>query len=305
MSPVAPIRVSSSDPEVAAWLASWLEALRLTPPVPLRLHVTVVAAIPADDDTRTPFLQPLVDIRTGPPQGDVRIRWRGGDATARINGAIADVTITAAALADRERVIQTFFTAILVFLLRRADWHHVHAAIARDPKGRDWLFAGNAQAGKSTTAALLATHGWAVGSDDLTFLTRHANGVDAIAPHAPLALRPGGHALLNLAGGTRARGGRKTSYFPEELGGTWSDRVTPEILALPRVEGGLTRIEPIRGREALAELVRWSAWVMLEPDLAQPHLDLLASLARQCRCFRLALGPDLFGGRDLLLELVP
>jgi len=306
MHTAVPIRVTSSDEGVATWLSGWLDAMRLTPPLPLTMTVTVVDAVPDDDDdARRPFLQALVEIRAGPPRHDVRIRWRGGLAEARLDGPCANVWITAEALADREHLAGTFFAAVLIFLLRRADWHHVHGAIARDPRGRDWLFAGNAQAGKSTTAALLATHGWAVGSDDFTLLERHDDGVQAIAQRAPIALRPGGHALLALAGGVSARGGRKLAYFPEEIGGTWAARITPQILVLPRVEGDLTRLEPIRSREALAELVRWSAWVVLEPDLAQQHLDLLGALARQARCYRLALGPDLFGDRDLLLELVP
>jgi len=50
--------------------------------------------------------------------------------------------------------------------------------------------------------------------------------------------------------------------------------------------------------------VRWSAWVTLEADLAQAHLDLLGALAGQARSFRLTLGPDLFCGRDLLQGMV-
>jgi hypothetical protein len=194
---------------------------------------------------------------------------------------------------------------VLVFLLRRVGWHHVHAAVARDPRGRDWLFAGDAQSGKSTTAALLSTWGWAVGSDDITFLALDGGSVEAISQRAPIALRPGGFALLGLSGGTAARGGRKMAFFPEELGGSWAARVTPQVLILPRIEGGVTRATPVRPHEALVELVRWSAWVALEPGLAQAHLDLLNALARQARCYRLALGPDVFAHRDLFMELVP
>ena len=260
-----------------------------------------------DSDDRIPFCQPLVEIRSGPPQGDVRIRWMAGPARAVIapGSRTADVQLGIEALADRERLAQSFLVTVLIFLLRRAGWHHVHAAIARDPRGWDWLFAGNAQSGKSTTAALLATRGWAVGSDDMTFLTRNGDQVEGVAQRAPIALRPDGYALLGLSGGTSARGGAKMAFFPEELGGSWASRVTPQILIFPRVEGDVTRAEPVRPREALVELVRWSAWVALEPALAQEHLDLLSALASQARSFRLALAPDLFAGGDRLLELIP
>lgn len=304
----AGISIACDDPSVGRWLEEWLAAMRLAPPAPLAIAVRVGIIAPLDDgDARTPFRQPQIEIRSGPPQGDVRLRWLAGPARAVIaaGGHTAEVEIGPEALADRERLAQTFLSAVLIFLLRRAGWHHVHAAIARDPGGRDWLFAGNAQSGKSTTAALLATWGWAVGSDDITFLVQHDDSVEAVAQRAPIALRPAGFALLGLSGGTAARGGRKMAFFPEELGGSWAARVTPRIIILPRVEGDVTRAEPVRAREALVELVRWSAWVALEPALAQEHLDLLNALARQARCYRLTLAPDVFARRDLLMELIP
>jgi hypothetical protein len=54
----------------------------------------------------------------------------------------------------------------------------------------------------------------------------------------------------------------------------------------------------------VAELVRWSAWVMLELDLAQGHLDVLTRLTRQVRCYRVTLGSDLFTRPNRLIELV-
>jgi hypothetical protein len=256
---------------------------------------------------RTPFLQPQLEIRTGPPQGDVHIRWRSGPARALIapGASVARVAVGSEALDDRERFADGFLQTVLVFLLRRAGWHHVHAATARDPAGRDWLFAGNAEAGKSTTAALLASRGWAVGGDDATYLVRCGETVEAVAQRRPIALRPGGYSLLGLEGGTAARGGRKLAFFPEELGGSWVERFTPRVLVFPRVEGDRTCVEAIGPREALVELVRWSAWVVLEPLLAQQHLDLLTVLAAQSRSFRLALGPDVIARRDLLTELIP
>jgi len=299
--------VLCDDPLTSTWLQGWVDTLRLSPPEPLSISVRVVRGqLDEDGDQRTPFCQPYVEIRGGPPQGDLRIRWLVGPAhgTIGFGSRVAEVVLGPDALADRERLVQTFLTTVLLFLLRRAGWHHVHAATARDPRGRDWLFAGNAQAGKSTTAAYLATCGWGVGGDDATYLARKGERVEAVAQRSTIALRPGGYELLGLSGGTSARGGRKTAFYPEELGGEWLPRVTPEILILPKVEGATTRAEPVRPREALVELVRWSAWVALEPALAQEHLDMLNALARQARCYRLFLGPDLFTRHDLLLELV-
>jgi hypothetical protein len=304
----AGISISCDEAAVGRWLEDWIASMRLAPPARLTIVVRVGRIRPDDDgDIRTPFLQPQLEIRSGPPHGDVRIRWLAGPARAVIapGGQTARVDLAPEVLDDRERLAQSFLLAVLIFLLRRAGWHHVHAAIARDPRGRDWLFAGNARSGKSTTAALLATWSWAVGSDDITFLALSGGTVEAIAQRAPIALRPDGFTLLGLSGGTAARGGRKMAFYPEQLGGSWVARVAPQIVILPRIEGEVTRAEPVRPHEALVELVRWSAWVALEPALAQEHLDLLNALARQARCYRLALGPDLFARRDLLMELVP
>jgi hypothetical protein len=304
----APITVACDDLEVRRWVEDWVASSRLAPPTALTVALRIVAdASPGPVDGRTPFLQPQIEIRSGPPQGDVRIRWLAGPARATIapGSRTAEVELGASALLEHEPLAQSFLQTVLIFLLRRAGWQHVHAAVARDPVGRAWLFAGNAQAGKSTTAALLATKGWAVGGDDSTFLVANDGSVEAVAQRAPIALRPHGHALLSAPVGAAVRGGRKTAFFPEELGGTWAQRVTPQILILPRVEGEVTRAEPVRPRDALVELVRWSAWVALEPELAQEHLGLLTTLAGQARCYRLALGPDLFADRDLLMELIP
>ena len=319
----AAIAVACDDPEVERWASAWIRETRLLPPAPLALVLRVVPDLPAGDtrrgcgsagpDTRVPFLQPQLEIRSGPPQGDVRVRWLAAPARAVIaqGAGTACVDLTPAALADRDALGRVFLTMVLILLLRRAGWHHVHAALARDPRGREWLFAGDAQTGKSTTAALLATRGWAVGTDDAAFLARgpFGAGVEAVAQRAPIALRPAGCDLLGLVGGTEARGGRKTAFFPEELGGTWTSRVRPQVLVFPRVggtrEGEATTASPMAPREALAELVRWSAWVMLEPELAQEHLDMLAALAQQASSWRVALAPDLFRRPDLLMELVP
>ena len=304
----AGIGIGCEDPEVRHWLEQWVASTRLVPPVPVTLAVHVMETPQVGDgDTREPFRQPMLEIRSGPPQDDVRIRWLAAPAWAVIasGGRTAEVHVTPEALADRELVARSFFMMVLIFLLRRAGWHHVHAATARDPTGRGWLFAGNSQSGKSTTAALLATRGWAVGTDDVAFIAQADTGVEVVAQRATIDLRPEGFALLGLAGGTSARGGRKTSFFPEELGGTWAARVTPQVVVLPRVGADVTRVEPIRAREALAELVRWSGWVLLEPALAQEHLDLLNALARQVRSYRVTLGRDLFQYSDPFMELIP
>jgi hypothetical protein len=183
-------------------------------------------------------------------------------------------------------------------------WYHLHAATAIDPKGRGWLVAGNAHAGKSTTAALLAASGWRVGTDDAAFLERRGDRIVVHTCRAPIALREGGRRLLAHAGGVSLPDRGKTGYWPEDLGGVWTPLVDPEVVIFTAVGNAKTSAQPVERRGALAELVRWSAWVMLEPDLAQDHLNVLTQLTGQARCYRVTLGRDLFSQPNRLIELV-
>jgi hypothetical protein len=189
-------------------------------------------------------------------------------------------------------------------LLRRVGWFHLHAATANDPTGRGWLVAGNAHAGKSTTAALLAASGWQVGTDDAAWLEQQGDTVRVHTCHAPIALRDGGRRLLARAGGIPLPDRGKIGYWPEDLGGVWTPLVTPQIVIFTTVGNVRTTAVPIPRPVALAELVRWSAWVMLEPEVAQRHLDALAALTGQARCYRVRLGRDLFARPNRLIELV-
>src|SRR5438105_552676 len=187
------IGLTCDDAPLCRAVARWLDHTRLEPPDGLGLDVRVADA-PPPPDVRTPFRQPGVVVRSGPPQGGVRVWWEVAPAFAELapGATVARVTLSPAAIRELDLCTSSFLMTVLIFLLRRAGWHHVHAATAT---------------------------------------------------------------------------------------------------ALGR-------------RETLVELVRWSAWVVLEPELAQPHLDLLGTLARQARAFRVTLGRDLFDHPDRLRELV-
>jgi len=301
------IGLTCDDAPLCRALARWLDHTRLEPPDGLGLDVRVADA-PPPPDVRTPFRQPGVVVRSGPPQGGVRVWWEVAPAFAELapGATVARVTLSPAAIRELDLCTSSFLMTVLIFLLRRAGWHHVHAATAVDPEaGRGWLVAGDAAAGKSTTAALLATRGWAVGTDDLAFLAAGMDGrVSVAACRAPIALRVGGRRLLRLIGGIPRAERDKFTFWPEDLGGVWAPHVAPDVILFPSIGDGRSTATALGGRDTLVELVRWSAWVVLEPELAQPHLDLLGTLARQARAFRVTLGRDLFDHPDRLRELV-
>ena len=120
-----------------------------------------------------------------------------------------------------------------------------------------------------------------------------------------IAVRPGGMALLGQAGGIALPARGKTGFWPEELGATWIQTVEPEILVFTAVGGERTVLEPMRPADVLGQLLQSSMWVMFEPTAAQEHLDLLARLGRQARCYRALLAPDLFSAPGALGDFLP
>jgi hypothetical protein len=299
------IAVLCADPTLRSALEAWLADLRLQPPPGLSLEVDVTAGILAPP-VETVFEQPDVRFGHGPDGRGIRVTWDYAPAIADVPSAssVAVVRLSPEAVRHFERCTRTFLMAVVIVLLRRAGWYHLHAATAIDPSGRGWLVAGNAHAGKSTTAALLAASGWQVGTDDAAFLERREQRIVVHTTHAPIALREGGRRLLARAGGVVLPDRGKVGFRPEDLGGIWTPLVSPDIVIFPTVGKARTTAEPIARTVALAELVRWSAWVMLEPDPAQEHLDVLSRLTGQARCYRVTLGRDLFTEPNRLIELV-
>ena len=290
---------------VASAVQEWLNGLEL--PLPRELTLDLVVDDVVQPGQEPIFRQPEISIYRDGGSGTLSVSWDHLPAVAHVplDSSRATVQLSRAASEDLPRCFRFFLSAVLIFVVRRVGWHHLHAATWIDPRGRGWVFAGDWKVGKSTTTALLASRGWAVGGDDAVFLVEDGDGVETIAQRRAIALREGGRRLLGRLGGVFDSQRNKTLFTPEELGGQWVQRIRPDILVFPKVAGSATSVEPIGPSDVLTELVRWSAWVMLEPALAQEHLDLLAVLGGQTRNYRMNLGTDLFDNPDLLLELIP
>lgn len=302
------IRITGPDGELVATVQAWADSGSLSLPAPLEMEVRRGHPDSAEGDPRPTYRQGNVLIRAGGRVTDpVRLDWDDAPASATVDGSAgrAVMVLSPGACHILDDCLRIFGLTVLIFLIRRVGWHHVHAATAVDPKGRGWLLAGNAHAGKSTTTALLASRGWPVGSDDISFLAAEGSSVVVHAFRSQIAVRPGGLALLAREGGACLEARDKTGFWPEELGGTWQATVRPEILLFPVIGDERSSITPLRPIHVLAELVRWSAWVVLEPALAQNHLDLINQLARQGRGYRLTLGRDLFGDPTVLETIIP
>jgi hypothetical protein len=295
-----------ADAELAAALRSWLDDSHLDWPGIFHLRATIVDSVADADDPREAFPQPGIRIQAGPPSGTVRIRWTDHPAEAVVHSAdaAAELWFTPDAVRHLEGAERGFLLVVLLFVLRRLGWYHVHGAALTDPASRGWMFVGNSKTGKSTTTALLAAHGWAVGTDDIAFLRDEGSRVGVRGFRSPIALREGGRQLLGTGAGLDFARRQKTGYWPEDLGGRWAGVVVPEIILFPEI-GEHTTIAPLAPREVLSLLVRWSMWVLFEEVHAQEHLDLLGRLAGQCVSYQATFGPDLLQNPSLLSELLP
>ena len=303
------VSVRTAHAGLAARVRAWLDDARLTLPRQVTLVIDVGPLPMPPTDARDVFRQGRVAIRSGPPIQTVTLDWepRLGRAVLAPDSTTAHVVVTEPSLEHENELLRSFLLNVCILLVRRVGLHHVHAAALRDPHGRGWMLAGTSGSGKSTTTALLARHGWSVGTDDIAFLAEGATPktTDVVCWRERLALHDDAVVAVGPEGGTALESRRKTGWFPEELGTDWLPRVTPQVLLFPTAEhGDATSVTPIKGRDAVARLMRWSPWVALEADLADEHLLRLSQLASQARAFEVVLGRDLFDSPDRLLELI-
>jgi hypothetical protein len=299
--------VTSNDPALEAAVVDWLLASRMTLPPDFRIRLSVVDAVGSWTDNREVFLQGDTAIQAGEPLGWVHVTWRTAPARARIDAQQPEafVEVSREAVAQLDYFLRSFFLVTLIFIWKRAGHYHVHAASAIDSRERGWMLIGASCSGKSTTTAVLAARGWQVSTDDIGFLTSRGDRAAVVGFRSPIALRPGGIDLFGPAGGMPLTSRLKTGFWPEELGAKWVQTVEPDILVFTSVGSDRTTLTPMSASDVLAQLLQWSLWVMFEPTAAQEHLDLLARLGRQARCYRATLAPDLFAAPGALEDFLP
>lgn len=299
--------ISSNHPALEAGVREWLAQSRMPLPEGLSLRLEVTDQVGAWDDPREVFAQGDVEIRAGEPLGWVHLTWRAAPARARIeeHRPEAYIEVSPAALEAFDYLLRSFLLVSLIFLWKRNGRYHVHAGTAIDSRGRGWMLIGDSCSGKSTTTALLATRGWQVSTDDIAFLEARGDRAAVTGFRSPIALRAGGFKLLGRAGGIPLESRAKTGFWPEELGATWVQTVEPEIVVFTSVGGTRTTLTPADPKAVMRQLLQWSLWVLFESTAAQEHLDLLARLGRQSRCYHGTLAPDVFDAPHALEDFLP
>ena len=130
-----------ADADVSARLRAWLRGSELAWPGHFEIDVLVTETSPFPDEDREVVRQPATRIYAGPPTGTVRIEWDNAPAIAIVDAELpkAQLWLSPAAADKLEDGERSFLLVMLVFLLKRIGWYHVHGAALIDPRGRGWL----------------------------------------------------------------------------------------------------------------------------------------------------------------------
>ncbi|HEX2832688.1 MAG TPA: hypothetical protein VHW00_06715 [Thermoanaerobaculia bacterium] len=186
--------------------------------------------------------------------------------------------------------------------LRQCGLYELHAA-AVTPPDRDagLLIAGASGSGKTTLAMRLTAAGWSNVADDLVVISDRAAAVEAFAFRRVFAATETtleAFPLPRLEEATREANAFEPSkrrldpavLFP----GRFASSCTPRVLLFPVITGeAQTELQPMAAPDALTRLLRMCPWASYDTAVARPHLNALATLARQCASYTLLAGTDL------------
>ena len=187
------------------------------------------------------------------------------------------------------------------FVLPRHGLYHVHGAAVRDPGGIGWLLAGDANIGKSTSTLALVSAGWQYAADDAVYLTQQSAG--CVVAHGwaePIRLTARSATALGVAREEATTGAKSAALLTEQLDARRRDSFPIDRVVFPEF-GPSTALRPLRSSEALAHLVRASAWIVGQPTVAVEYLALLTRVA-SLPAFTLVLGPELLDHPERLAE---
>ena len=231
-------------------------------------------------------------------------------------GGLIEVDVTPGAMAvqgtitpgifDERRLEDVTFTS-LAAPLRRHSHYLLHAAGASNGD-RSVLFAGASHSGKTTTSLTLLLAGWKYLANDLVLLVPYQGTVWAFPTPSELTVRK---KTLELLPGLRQY--QRRPYHGKRVGPTqvtartlnlekirWAGAGPVTTICFPRVSGPpRSHLKDIPAAVGLARLMEESVdrW---DRQALDDHVDLLASLCRQCRHYELELGPDVARLPELL-----
>jgi hypothetical protein len=226
-----------------------------------------------------------------------------GRALCDVNSRRVHVSYPESEASDPWLLAHLFFTVPLAELLKRRGLYMVHAA-GLAVAGQGLLVAGQSGAGKTTLALALLRAGFDFLADDTVFLSLGKNGLRILAfpdevdvTAQTLGFFP---ELQRLTHTSKPSGRLKQAICATSLYQVrpcWE--CEPEAIIFPQPgKSSRSILAPMPKPEALVLLV--CNVLRTEPSSSQAHLDALARLVRNCRCYRLHTGYDFDRLPDLL-----
>ena len=203
---------------------------------------------------------------------------------------------------------ELFLTGILMLLHRRRRFGMHANGLIKENSGI--LVTGDSGAGKTTLTLSLIRAGWSYLSDDAVVLHASTEGVEA------LAFRRG----FSCTAQTRERfhelqpaGDEWEKIAPDKWLGKvivngrepFASQCMPSIIVHPQQTGeSESRVEPMSPVESLGHIIRQSAGIIAEPELATEQLNLVRDLVEQSANVRLFTGTDVFTDPDAVSRLI-
>jgi hypothetical protein len=317
------LEVSTDDPAVLEAMDLRLRGFTSAPTDP-----SPTDGRPTDPAVRLVFTQtqpplprpqsgrPVYETRHGTlhyfPERDLLAGELGGVAL-HCRPAAGHALIAAEAFTERSLYFATHpvATVALMELMERAGRFSLHAGCLADADGNGLLLCGPSGAGKSTLTLALALAGMGFLGDDVVFLERPASGpgamracgfADAIGlGTSALRLFP---ELASAAAGPPAEGFPKRLLRCEELlGRAPVSSCTPRVIVFPEVAAKLpSAVTPMDRGEALLRLV--PDVLLTDAASTQGHIEAIAALLGQVRCYAVRSGYDLERAAEMVRELV-
>jgi hypothetical protein len=249
-----------------------------------------------------------LDVRYDPVDGQLHITC--DDAVrAVVNARHGSATVFVAKRhATRVWLLShPILTLAMIELLRTHNLYSLHAA-ALSVRGAGLLLAGASGAGKSTLALALARAGLGFLGDDTVFLAPDNGQIRARAFPDELDISPRTAAffpeLRRLVETPPPPGRHKHGVFIEDLYPVeFVDECVPRVVVIPQISTSAASVlTEVAADDVFVDLV--ANVLLTHPRTAQAHLDAIAVLLSQARCYRLSTGRDLDAISDRLRDLL-
>ena len=212
---------------------------------------------------------------------------------------------------SRAEHLQVFNYAISASL-RRCGIYELHSAGVLDPQTRAGVMVvGPSGSGKSTITLQLAAAGWPYLTDDILLLSEENGKVEARPLRRAFAVTESsvsasGHSVLADSMRGLRFGESKKRFSPHDFFASgFASSCVPGMIYFPAVTHDQeTRIRALSQSETMIRLVKMCPWASYDRGTGSTHLQILATLARQCEAYELDAGLDVLADPTLLPRLM-